>query len=225
MRKGWGWGRQGGTGGRIILSGNSHSLVAEPHLTESWFPGLHMVFHATELDSCGQGTERHQLSPFSCVEVPCATASAAFSARTQTGTSEVEGSAGTWNCFPVARISTEWNWGWAYLEGLPYQGQHQKRHTAQCCCCLEFMFEVALKIHFFLFLSGNKEVVVFRVCGLPRVYRWGTLPSMVNHSKMMSCFFQTKGRVLRLNRLNCEQNQKAQVYCSLKGGEIRCWKG
>lgn len=78
---------------------------------------------------------------------------------------------------------------------------------------------------FFLFLSSNKEVVVFRVCGLPRVYRWGTLPSMVNHSKMMSCFFQMKGRVLRLNRLNCEQNQKAQVYCSLKGEEIRCWKG
>lgn len=78
----------------MILPGNSHSLVAEPHLTESWFPGVHMGFHATELDSCGQGTERHQLSPFSCAGGPMRHCLSCFLCL-QTGTSEVEGSAGT----------------------------------------------------------------------------------------------------------------------------------
>lgn len=40
---------------------------------------------------------------------------------------------------------------------------------------------------------------------------------MVNHSKVVSCSFQMKGRVLRLNQLNWEQNPKGEVYCSQGG--------
>lgn len=183
-----------------------------------------MVFQATELDSCGQGTERHQLSPFSCAGGPMRHCLSCFLCL-QTGSSEVEGSAGTWDCFPDGAYlhRVELGLGLPGRTSLP-RPTSEKAHSSVLLLLGVHVWSSSQN-PFFLFLSSNKEFVVFRVCGLPRVYRWGTLPSMVNHSKMMSCFFQMKGRVLRLNWLNCEQNQKSQVYCSLKGGETRCWKG
>lgn len=63
--------------------------------------------------------------------------------------------------FPLANIYTKWNRGLACLGGLLNQGQHRKRHSElNACCCLEFIFEVALKNPFFLFLTSNKFVVL-----------------------------------------------------------------